>query len=203
MLFIKQKTHGVRYFIFAAISLALLILSPTATGLIVFSLTTIIFLIFFSNYISQKVIILLTFVFLLFGLSGYFYLIIFHGSAALDKIIVQNILDYSRYPLNGVLLGLGGEYSTYFDSSEMQIVNMIGMYGIIASGIILYMFISTIYNRKLLSLNNIDGKINALLFTPLLISLIHYSTFLNSGVYSLTMMHLAIAVVLKKQISST
>jgi hypothetical protein len=93
---------------------------------------------------------------------------------------------------------MGGEFQTYFYSNEMHIVNMAGMYGIIGSGVLLYMFISTIYNRRVVSLSNVDGKINALLFTPLLISLIHYNTFLSSGVYSLTMMHLAIAVVLKK-----
>ena len=65
------------------------------------------------------------------------------------------------------------------------------------------MFISTIYNRRAVSLSNMDGRINAILFTPLLMSLIHYDTFLISGVYALTMAHLAIAVVLKKQISST
>ena len=80
---------------------------------------------------------------------------------------------------------------------------MIGLYGIIGSGVLLYMFISTIYNRRVVSLSNMDGKINALLFAPLFMSLIHYSTFLSAGVYTLTMMHLVIAVVLKKQISST
>ena len=64
------------------------------------------------------------------------------------------------------------------------------------------MFIPTIYNRRAVSLSNMDGKINAIPFTPLFISLIHYDTFLSSGVYALTMMHLAIAVVLKKQFSS-
>ena len=60
------------------------------------------------------------------------------------------------------------------------------------------MFISTIYNRRAVSLSNMDGKINAIVFAPLLMSLIHYNTFLSAGVYALTMMHLAIAVVLKK-----
>jgi hypothetical protein len=98
---------------------------------------------------------------------------------------------------------MGSEYDTYFWSGEMQIVNMIGLYGIIASGVLLYMYISTIYNREVVSVSNMDGKINAILFTPLFISLIHYNTFDISGVYALTMMHLAISVVLKKQISST
>ena len=126
-----------------------------------------------------------------------------HGTTAIEIVVVKNILDYSKFPLNGVLLGLGGKSAAYFYSTEMEIVNMIGMYGIIASGVLLYMFISTIYNRRVVSLSNMDGKINAILFTPLFISLIHYNTFLISGVYALTMVHLAIAVVLKKQISST
>ncbi len=203
LLFIKQKANGVRYSIFAAISLGLLILSPTVTGLIVFSLTSLTFLIIFSNYISPRVIVILLFsLSILFGVAAYFYLIIFHGFEAINIIVVQNILDHSRFPLSGILFGLGGQYNTYFSSTEMQIVNMIGLYGIIASGVLLYMFISTIYHRRVVSLSNVDGKINALLFTPLLISLIHYNTFLSSGVYSLTILHLAIAVVLKKQISS-
>ena len=197
-LFVKQKTHGVRYFIIAAISLALLILSPTGTGLIVFSVTTIVYLILFSNHISQKVILLLLFVFFLFVASAYFYIMTIHGTAAIEIVVVKNILDYSKFPLNGVLLGLGGEAATYFSSTEMEIVNMVGRNGIIASGIFLYIFISTIFNRVLL-FSNMDGRINAVIFTPLLVSLIHYSTFLSSGAYSLTMMHLAIAVVLKKQ----
>ena len=65
------------------------------------------------------------------------------------------------------------------------------------------MFIPTIYNRRAVSLSNMDGKINAISFTPLFISLIHYDTFLISRVCALTMLHLAIAVVLKQQISST
>jgi hypothetical protein len=156
----------------------------------------------FSNYISQKVKFFLLFTIVLFFSAAYLYLIEFHGIGALDMLVFQNILDHSRFPLIGILLGIGGEYDTYFSSGEMQIVNMIGMYGIIASGVLLYMFISTIYNRRVVSLSNMDGKINAILFTPLLISLIHYNTFLTSGPYSLTMMHLAIAVVLKKQFSS-
>ena len=203
MLFIKQKTHGVRYIIVAVVSFVLFLASPTGTGLIVFSLTSFVFLILFPNYISQKVKIFFIFALFLFFTAAYFYLINFHGTDALNIVVVQNILDYSRFPLSGILLGMGGEFQTYFYSNEMHIVNMAGMYGIIGSGVLLYMFISTIYNRRVVSLSNVDGKINALLFTPLLISLIHYNTFLESGVYSLTMMHLAIAVVLKKQISST
>jgi len=203
VLFIKQKTHGVRYIIVAVVSFVLFLASPTGTGLIVFSLTSFVFLILFPNYISQKVKIFFIFALFLFFTAAYFYLINFHGTDALNIVVVQNILDYSRFPLSGILLGMGGEFQTYFYSNEMHIINMAGMYGIIGSGVLLYMFISTIYNRRVVSLSNVDGKINALLFTPLLISLIHYNTFLSSGVYSLTMMHLAIAVVLKKQISST
>ena len=121
-----------------------------------------------------------------------------YGATAIEMVVVKNILDYSKFPLNGVLLGLGGKFTAYFSSTEMEIVNMVGRYGIIASGIFLYMFISNIFNRVLL-FSNMDGRINAVIFTPLLVSLIHYSTFLSSGAYSLTMMHLAIAVVLKKQ----
>ena len=40
------------------------------------------------------------------------------------------------------------------------------------------------------------------IFSAFMISLIHYDTFLISGVYALTMVHLAIAVALKKQFSS-
>ena len=61
------------------------------------------------------------------------------------------------------------------------------------------MFIPTIYNRRAVSLSNMDGKINAIPFTPLFILLIHYDTFLISGVYALTMVHLAITVVLKNK----
>ena len=203
VLFITQKKHGFRYFILGAVSLALLILSPTVTGLIVLSLTSLIFLIIFFNYISQKVISFLLFTFFLFFYAAYWYLMVFHGMTAVDILVFQKILEHSEFPVRGILLGMGSEYSANDNSSEIQIVNMVGLYGVIASGVLLYMFISTIYNRKVVSFSNMDGKINALLFTPLFISLIHYNTFLSSGVYSLTMLHLAIAVVLKKQRSST
>ena len=155
--------------------------------------------IFFVIKSAFALVIFLTLV--LFFYAAYWYLMVFHGMTAVDILVFQTILDHSQFPVTGILFGMGSEYNEH-DSTEMQIVNMIGFYGVIGAGVLLYMFISIIYNRRVVSLGNIDGKINAILFTPLFISLIHYNTFLSSGIYSLTMMHLAIAVVLKKQFSS-